>query len=217
MGFSENSKVSACAECPKLPCVAAHEKDDDLAKETAHVMERATGRKVDPTATEISDPDGDGLAPSMISAENSECKRMAYGLERSGTLLRFNRYRKTLPYARAASDMNKLGDDPKPPKTGEPKQPKEPCLTRLSVDAKTLCSTLGLAPGTISDTDLRNDKTGFRAALYRDEVTGQLILVPRDTQPKSLVDWRTNTRNGDGKDTDQYAAMRKFSRKSRQK
>jgi len=40
-----------------------------------------------------------------------------------------------------------------------------------------------------------------------------MILVPRDTQPDSLVDWQTNTRNGIGKDTDQYAAMRQLTSK----
>ena len=47
--------------------------------------------------------------------------------------------------------------------------------------------------------------------MYRDDTTGKLILVARDTEPTSLVDWQTNTRNGDGQDTDQYAAMRKLS------
>ena len=37
-----------------------------------------------------------------------------------------------------------------------------------------------------------------------------MILVPRDTQPDSLVDWQANTRNGLGLDTPQYAAMRKL-------
>jgi hypothetical protein len=37
-----------------------------------------------------------------------------------------------------------------------------------------------------------------------------MILVPRDTQPDSLVDWQANTRNGVGLDTPQYAAMRKL-------
>jgi hypothetical protein len=44
--------------------------------------------------------------------------------------------------------------------------------------------------------------------MYRDEGTGKLILVPRDTQPDSLEDWQTNTRNGVGQDTPQYSAMR---------
>lgn len=35
-----------------------------------------------------------------------------------------------------------------------------------------------------------------------------MILVPRDTQPDSLVDWQANTRNGLGIDTPQYQAMR---------
>ena len=61
---------------------------------------------------------------------------------------------------------------------------------------------------TLKDGDLRNDDTGFRAALYRDEGSGQMILVPRDTQPDSLVDWQANTRNGVGIDTPQYKAMR---------
>jgi len=65
-----------------------------------------------------------------------------------------------------------------------------------------------MPPGTIKDTDLRNDDNGFRAALYRDEGTGKMILVPRDTQPDSLVDWQANTRNGLGIDTPQYQAMR---------
>jgi hypothetical protein len=56
--------------------------------------------------------------------------------------------------------------------------------------------------------DLRNDDNGFRAALYRDEGTGQVILVPRDTEPHSLVDWQANTRNGLGIETPQYKAMR---------
>lgn len=107
--------------------------------------------------------------------------------------------------------MNKLGDDPKPPKKGEPPQPKAKCLTRLPVNAEALCKELGLPAGTIQEEDLRNDKTGFRAAMYRDETTGKVILVGRDTQPTSLVDWQTNTRNGDGKDTAQYSAMRELS------
>ena len=61
-----------------------------------------------------------------------------------------------------------------------------------------------MKPGVLQDSDLRNDITGFRAALYRDEGTGQMILVPRDTQPDSLVDWQSNTRNGMGLDTPQY-------------
>lgn len=47
--------------------------------------------------------------------------------------------------------------------------------------------------------------------MYRDESTGKLILVARDTQAKSLVDWQTNILNGQGKDTKQYAAMRELS------
>jgi len=71
--------------------------------------------------------------------------------------------------------------------------------------------------GSIEDRDLRNETTGFRAVMYRDESTGKLILVARDTQPTSLVDWQTNIRNGEGKDTDQYAAMRQLSGRLKKK
>jgi hypothetical protein len=112
-----------------------------------------------------------------------------------------------LPSARAAADLNELGDQ----SGAQPSS--KPCLTRLPVQADRLNDTLGLRPGTLQDTDLRNDKTGFRAALYRDENTGQMILVPRDTQPDSLVDWQANTRNGHGEDTPQYQAMRSLTGK----
>ena len=87
------------------------------------------------------------------------------------------------------------------------------CLTRLPTDAKDLNKSLGLPPNTIKPEQLRQEDTGFRAALYRDEATGRVIVVPRDTQPTSLVDWQTNTRNGHGLDTDQYKAARVLSTK----
>jgi hypothetical protein len=120
---------------------------------------------------------------------------------------RFDRYREALPSARAAADLNELGDEPGNQPSGKP------CLTRLPVQADKLDAALGLPPGVLKDTDLRNDTTGFRAALYRDEGTGKMILVGRDTQPDSLVDWQANTRNGLGVDTPQYLAMRDLTSK----
>ena len=76
------------------------------------------------------------------------------------------------------------------------------------MDASRLNGALGLPAETLQPTDLRNDDTGFRAAMYRDEETGKLILVPRDTEPDSLADWQANTRNGVGQDTPQYRSMR---------
>jgi hypothetical protein len=116
----------------------------------------------------------------------------------------FNRYSQALPYARAASDVNQLGDKPGYQAKGRP------CLTRLPDLGAALSQALGLPPGTITDADLRNDTTGFRAAVYRSETDGQLILVARDTEPNSLVDWKTNIDNGNGQGTDQYFAMRKL-------
>jgi len=120
---------------------------------------------------------------------------------------RFDRYRDALPSARAAADLSDLGDD-----SGEVPA-KLPCLTRLPLNAARLNAILGLPVDKLADGDLRNDSTGFRAAMYRDEESGRLILVPRDTQPDSLADWQTNTRNGVGRDTLQYAAMRRLTLK----
>lgn len=153
----------------------------------------------------------DGLLPTdgspmLISADSSPCQKRALTL--GPTLRRFNRYREALPYARAANDVNKqLGateEDRDDPVDAE-------CLERLPTDGTELTAKLGLPPGTIRDEDLRDETTGFRAVMYRDRASGQLILAARDTQPKSLVDWQTNTRNGQGRDTDQYAAMRRLS------
>lgn len=205
MPFSRTERPSSVQRCINK-CRAAKQADDQLSVAVQKRIQSLTG-KAEP-ATGRLPTDG---SPVLMSATSNDCKRRAATL--GPTLRRFNRYREALPYAGAASDMNKLGDDPKPPKTDEPKQPDGPCVTRLPVNAAALCRALGLPPGTITDEELRNDKTGFRAAMYRDEATGKLILVPRDTQPNSLVDWQTNTRNGDGKDTDQYAAVRKLSKR----
>jgi hypothetical protein len=121
-------------------------------------------------------------------------------------LQRFNRYRNAMPYANAALEMNALDNDEDSPKKQKKRHAK--CLTLLPTNAADLCKELGLPEGTLKDNDLRNDVTGFRAAIFRSEADGSLILVPRDTQPDSLVDWKTNTENGQGKDTDQYEAMR---------
>ncbi|MDO9224833.1 MAG: hypothetical protein Q8M09_04355 [Pseudomonadota bacterium] len=194
--FSRNEKPSAKKACVN-PCKAAKESDDTLSTTAQERIQSFTG-KPEPANGLLPSDD----SPSLMSADSSACKKRALSL--GPTLRRFNRYREAMPYARAANDMNKLGD-----KAGG-KQTKD-CLTRLPDSGEDLCKELGLPPGTITDQDLRDDSTGFRAEMYRDEASGKLILVARDTQPKSLVDWQTNTRNGEGKDTDQYAAMRDLS------
>ena len=201
--FKRDQEPTGVQPCSS-PCKAAKGADSQLSQAVQKRIESFTGRPEPASGLLPADK-----SPSLISADTSPCQKRAMTL--GPTLWRFNRYNAALPYARAASDMNNLGDDPKPPNTHEPKQPKGPCLTRLPVNSPALCQSLGLPPGTLKDTDLRNDTTGFRAAMYRDESNGTLILVARDTQPKSLVDWQTNTRNGDGKFTDQYAAIRKLS------
>src|SRR5262249_36093876 len=137
--------------------------------------------------------------------EWSACQNRAADM--GAIVRRFNRYSEALPYARAATDVNQLGDKPNFQAKGKP------CLTRLPDSRASLSQALGLPPGAITDRDLRDDTTGFRAAAYRSETDGQLILVARDTEPNSLVDWKTNIDNGNGQDTDQYYAMRKLAGK----
>lgn len=200
--FDRQRTPGSLAACIN-PCRAAKAGDDQLSRSVATQIQAYTGR---PEATRGIQP-GDG-GPVLLSADDSACKKKAATL--GPTLRRFNRYREAEPYARAANDMNKMGDE-----LGA-RPPKGSCLTRLPETGAELCKALGKPEGSITDDDLRDPETGFRAALYRDEATGQVILVGRDTRPTSLVDWQTNTRNGDGKDTDQYAAMRDLSGRLRQ-
>jgi len=185
---------------PKAPCAACCKadqvKDDELSQAADTRIAALTSAPA--TRARALSPAATPGAPS--GRLDSECAEQARAL--APVVARFDRYREALPSARAAADLNELGDAP----GDEPSN--KPCLTRLPVRADRLNEMLGLPPGTIKDTDLRNDDTGFRAALYRDEGSGQLILVPRDTQPDSLADWQANTRNGLGLDTPQYKAMR---------
>jgi len=198
--FSRAGSATAKAPCAAC-CRADHARDDELSQASSARIAALTGGRVPPNG-----------APAPATAQgapsgrvNSDCARQAGAL--APVAQRFDRYRGALPSARAAADLNELGDEP-----GDVPSDK-PCLTRLPVRADELDKTLGMPPGTLKDRDLRNDDTGFRAALYRDEGTGQMILVPRDTQPDSLVDWQANTRNGLGLDTPQYAAMRNLTQR----
>jgi hypothetical protein len=173
-----------------------HAKDDELSQASEIRIAALTGRASPSSA--VSSPSAAQGAPS--GRVNSDCADQARAL--GSVVQRFDHYREALPSARAAADLNELGDE----SGGEPS--KKRCLTRLPVDASGLNAAMGLPNGKVSPGDLRNDQTGFRAAMYKDEETGKLILVPRDTQPDSLEDWQTNTRNGIGQDTPQYSAMR---------
>ncbi len=183
-GFSRSSPAAATGPCVAC-CRADHAKDDQLSRASAARIAALTPAPATPV------PSG---------RANSDCATQARAL--APVVQRFDRYREALPSARAAADLNELGDKP----GTEPS--KKPCLTRLPVDAAGLNAAMGVPDGKVKPEDLRNDQTGFRAAVYRDESTGKLILVPRDTQPDSLADWQTNTRNGVGQDTPQYSAMR---------
>jgi hypothetical protein len=190
--FSRSAPAAATGPCVAC-CQAAQAKDAQLSQASAARIGVLTGppRAANAAAAPAAAPSG---------RVNSDCAQQARVL--APVVQRFDRYREALPSARAAADLNELGD-----KAGDVPSSK-PCLTRLPVDAAALNQALGLPQGKVTPEDLRNDKTGFRAAMYRDEGSGKLILVPRDTQPDSLADWQTNTRNGLGQDTPQYSAMR---------
>ena len=200
--FSRGSRPSCQLPCVD-PCKRARLDDQALSVAAQKRIESFSGRP----------EQADGLLPTddspmLLSADSSPSRRQ--GLTLGPTLRRFNRYREALPYARAANDMSsQLGATA----SDKDKDVEADCLTRLPVTADALAQELGMPAGSIADKDLRDEGTGFRAAMYRDEATGQLILVARDTQPKSLVDWQTNTRNGEGRDTDQYAGMRVLARR----
>lgn len=185
------------------PCAAAKADADAFSAAAGARIESLT-YQCQPTTGLLPGDDG----PQKVPASASPCEASAIRL--APVLRRYNRYREALPYARAASDMNgQLGATEK----DKDKPVEAKCLTRLPTDAVALNKELGLPAGTLQPEDLRQEDTGFRAALYRDESTGKMILVPRDTQPTSLVDWQTNTRNGQGMDTPQYAAARELASK----
>lgn len=193
--FSRTSAASAKAPCASC-CRAERKHDDELSQASTARIAALTGRRGPPNSAAA--PQEASGAPS--GRLDSDCAARARTL--GPVVQRFDRYREALPSARAAADLNELGD-----RSGDAPST-QPCLTRLPVNAEGLTAALGMKPGTLVDRDLRDDQSGFRAAVYRDEGTGKLILVPRDTQPDSLVDWQANTRNGVGLDTPQYQAMR---------
>lgn len=198
-GFSRSSAASGKGPCVAC-CQADHARDDQLSAASSARIAALRGQRgpVDrapPPASAAGSPGG---------RVDRDCATQARAL--APVVARFDRYRQALPSARAAADLNELGDGP-----GDA-SPARRCLTRLPVDAARLNSALGLPNGRLQPGDLRNDQTGFRAAMYRDEESGRLILVPRDTEPDSMSDWQTNTRNGLGEDTPQYLAMRSLTR-----
>ncbi len=195
--FSRTSTAQVKGVCVAC-CKAEHAADDQLSQASSARMSALAGRPLAAPSNVAAGPAAASGAPS--GRINSDCAQQARTL--APVVARFDRYREALPSARAAADLNELGD-----KAGD-EASKKPCLTRLPVEADRLNAVLGMPPETLQPVDLRNDDTGFRAALYRDEQTGKLLLVPRDTQPDSLADWQVNTRNGVGQDTPQYRSMR---------
>lgn len=147
------------------------------------------------------------LLAQPVKGSPGACQQEAASVNE--TAGQFQRYLNALPGARAAQDLNSLGDQTDAPVS-------QPGPKRLPLNANDLNKALGIdpsSPNAITDRDLRNDRTGYRAALYQSEGDGKIIMVSRNTEPHSLVDWKTNIENGEGKDTDQYKAARNLATK----
>lgn len=87
------------------------------------------------------------------------------------------------------------------------------CTTNLSADSAKLNNTLGLPPDTLRKEDFVDEKSGFRAALYRSESNGRYILAFAGTDPNALSDWDNNIDNGKGADPMQYKDARNLAKK----
>lgn len=87
------------------------------------------------------------------------------------------------------------------------------CLTNLSKSKEKFEKLLGLAAAKFTNEDFSNPETGFKAALYRSESDGRVILAFQGTDPETLVDWDTNIKNGLGRSTAQGEAARKLAKK----
>jgi hypothetical protein len=107
-------------------CKADHAADDQLSRGSATRIAALTGQRGPSNAA--SSPATASGAPS--GRVNSDCAQQARTL--APVVQRFDRYREALPSARAAADLNELGD-----KAGD-EPSKKPCLTRLPVDAPCL-------------------------------------------------------------------------------
>ena len=196
-GFSRTTAPRPTGPCIAC-CKADQAADDRLSLAAARRLHALSTQAPAGVPAGAAAPAAAQGAPFAGSAP--PCAQRARSL--APVLQRFDRYRDALPSARAAADMSALADA-----SGD-RPTTQACLTRLPVEVHALRAALGLPPTTLLPQDLRNDETGFRAAIYRDERSGRLLLVPRDTEPDSLVDWMTNTRNGIGLDTPQYRSMR---------
>ncbi len=180
-GFFSTPPPNATTPCKASKCKTSADENKSLVESSKKVIDKY-------------------LDPKLA---HTPCAEKAKKLNEQGTLNQFSTFTEAMPYANAANALNALGDKNTSLDTKN-------CLTMLPQTGAALSESLGLPEGTITDNDLRNDTTGFRAALFRNEADGSLILVSRDTQPDSLVDWKTNTDNGQGRDSKQYQAMRKL-------
>jgi hypothetical protein len=178
-GTFNDTPPSAAQCCQPSPCEASAKKQKALAESSQKTMDKF-------------------LEPQF---SNTPCGQKAQTLNEQGTVQQYKTFTDAMPYAHAANALNQLGDKDISP-------PTKNCITMLPQSGAGLTQALGLPEGTIVDNDLRDDETGFRAALFKNEADGSLILVARDTQPDSLVDWKTNTDNGQGRDSEQYESMR---------
>jgi len=200
--FHPHSPTVPCIPCQMASarrCAAERAVEQKLGSNVAARVAALTGH-----ALNYGKPSPFDYGPQLTPGNWTGCQRAAVAIRPIARRLML--YTEALPFALAASDLNRLSDHPDDGKSPQ-------CLTMLSEDPAELAAQLGLDPRALGPTDLRDDRVGFRAAVYRSERTGGYILVARDTQRHSLVDWQTNTESGQGRETDQYRKMQLLAQK----
>lgn len=124
---------------------------------------------------------------ALIQAAREKAARE--GGQRAATMAatagRFERYNQAMPRARAAQAVYSTEE--------------VECLRRVT-DPEEL-RRMGVDPNA-----LRDDSSGFNAAVYRSDWDGSTILAYQGTDANSLHDWKTNIDNGAGRRTDQYTS-----------
>ncbi|MCK6590030.1 MAG: DUF2974 domain-containing protein [Polyangiaceae bacterium] len=121
----------------------------------------------------------------QAAKEKAATDGSAKGQEMSATADRFAKYNQAMPRAKAAQAVYSDAE--------------VECLTRIT-DPEEL-RRMGVDPNA-----LRDDNSGFNAAVYRSQWDDSTILAYQGTDANSLNDWKTNIDNGSGLATDQYTS-----------
>ena len=102
--FSRSSPATAKGPCVAC-CKADHAADDQLSQASTTRIAALTGARNAPSSSAATPASAQGAPSGRV---NSDCAQQARTL--APIVQRFDRYREALPSARAAADLNELGD-----------------------------------------------------------------------------------------------------------